>query len=64
MKIKYMFLTILIALVLITIVTISLTSYNSFKKTEASFIDKSLAIMQEDLSETSVQIKVQLLFLR
>ena len=57
MKIKYMFLTILIALVLITIVTISLTSYNSFKKTEASFIDKSLVIMQEDLSETSVQIK-------
>ncbi|MCH7568914.1 MAG: HAMP domain-containing protein [Nanoarchaeota archaeon] len=57
MKIKYMFLTILVALVLITIVTISLTSYNSFKKTEASFIGKSLAIMQEDLSETSVQIK-------
>jgi len=57
MKIKYMFLTILIALVLITIGTMSLTSYNSFKKTEASFIDKSLAIMQEDLSETSIQIK-------
>jgi len=57
MKIKYMFLTILIALVVITIGTMSFTSYNSFKETEASFIDKSLVIMQEDLSETSVQIK-------
>jgi len=57
MKVKYMFLIIIIALVLITIGIISLTSYNSFKKTEASFIDKSLAIMQEDLSKTSVQIK-------